>query len=385
MDEGSGGGGNEDEAFRELLLNPWIRKGGSHQQQAKRAFSDDEEGERAVRLRVWQEDELKVVVGFKEGCDISKVGLVTLTNGLKKVLGEVERAYPMRNSRLLIQCKNRAQRDKALNVQSICKLDVSEVRVFGERRARGVISGIPLGEKMEDLKKTTKGGTVLNAKRLQATRDGEKRDSMSVLLEFKETVLPERIMVGYMSFRVREYVPPPVRCYKCQRYGHIAKVCHGKQRCGKCGGEHEYGQCGDNDVKKCCNCGGDHTAAYGGCPARKQAVVIQQVRTSRNLSYADAVKAVQKESRAGSQKAPHSQGTPTASGVGSNEEAMNPEKLILFIAYVVNCSNDIRSKKDKIKMIVKAAHKFLNIGNLSWEKIQAALISETSEQSQPLG
>lgn len=135
-------------------------------------------------------------------------------------------------------------------------------------------------------------------------------------------------------------------------------------------------------MKKCCNCGGDHTAAYGGCPARKQAVMIQQIRTSRNLSYADAVKAVQKESRAGGQKAPHMQGSPTASGVGSKEEAINPEKRILFIAYVVNCSNDIRSKKDKTKMIIKAAQKFLNIGNLSWEKIQAALVIETSEQSQ---
>lgn len=64
---------------------------------------------------------------------------------------------------------------------------------------------------------------------------------------------------------MREFIPPPVRCYKCQGYGHFAKVCKGKQRCGKCGGDHENGQCGVSDVRKCCNCGGDHTAAYGGC------------------------------------------------------------------------------------------------------------------------
>ena len=33
-------------------------------------------------------------------------------------------------------------------------------------------------------------------------------DSTSVLLEFKENALPERITVGYLSFYVREYIPP---------------------------------------------------------------------------------------------------------------------------------------------------------------------------------
>ena len=83
-----------------------------------------------------------------------------------------------------------------------------------------------------------------------------------------------------MCFSVREYVPPPMRCYKCQRYGHIATFCKGKQRFVKCGGDHEYDKC-ESDVKKCSNCGGGHTAAYGGCPVRKRAVVVQQVRAEK--------------------------------------------------------------------------------------------------------
>ena len=71
-----------------------------------------------------------------------------------------------------------------------------------------------------------------------------------------------------------------MRCYKCQRYGHIATFFKGKQRCGKCGGDHEYDKC-ESDVKKCSNCGGGHTAAYGGCPVRKRAVVVQQVRAEK--------------------------------------------------------------------------------------------------------
>ncbi|KAI2645876.1 Nucleic-acid-binding protein from transposon X-element [Labeo rohita] len=259
-------------------------------------------GNRAVRRKMCQEDDLRVLVKFKEGSDINDVGLCALTYGLKKALGDIEMAKILRDGRLLIKCKNIGQRDKALKIQSVCKKEVGEVRKFGEWGTKGVISGIPLGEKLVELRKVIKGGTVVSVKRLQANRNGEKLDSTSVLLGFKEQVLPERVMIGYMSFYVREYVPPPIRCNKCQRYGHIAKVCKGKQRCGKCGGEHEYGKCSDRDERKCRNCGGDHTAAYGGCPVRKRAVEVQQIRTARNLSYAEAVKSVERDRKEGGAK-----------------------------------------------------------------------------------
>ena len=46
-----------------------------------------------------------------------------------------------------------------------------------------------------------------------------------------------------MSFKVRAYIPPALRLFKCQRYGHIENVCKGKQRCIMCSGEHAYGEC----------------------------------------------------------------------------------------------------------------------------------------------
>ena len=147
-----------------------------------------------------------------------------------------------------------------LKLQTVCKKEIAERTTIGERsRVRGMILGFSLGENVEV--EMLKGGTITGIRQLQAFRNGEKGDSPSVFLEFKDEVLPGKVMVRYMSFNVRAYVPPPLRCFKCQRYGHTASVCKGKQICGRCGREQAYGACWSNSTVKCCNCGGNHTSA----------------------------------------------------------------------------------------------------------------------------
>ena len=48
-------------------------------------------------------------------------------------------------------------------------------------------------------------------------------------------------------------------------------MCKGKQRCGRCGGDHEYGKCEEGAKLKCCNCGEEHSSAYRGCEVSKKA------------------------------------------------------------------------------------------------------------------
>lgn len=100
-----------------------------------------------------------------------------------------------------------------------------------------------------------------------------------------------------MSYAVREYTPPPLRCFNCQRFGHVANQRRGRPKCVKCGGEHEYGRCDQEAVLKCCNCGGNHSAAYGGCEKHKEAIEVQKYKVSHKVSYAEAVKKFEMEKR----------------------------------------------------------------------------------------
>ncbi len=128
------------------------------------------------------------------------------------------------------------------------------------------------------------------------------------MLDFDDEVLPSKVMLGFLSFNVREYIPKPTGCHNCQRFVHIAKNCQGRRRCPRCGGDHEYGQCNHEQPKRC-NCGGNHTVAYGGCEEMKRQVEIQQVRTQNKISYAEAVKMVKQ--RGGSDERRRVENQPT--------------------------------------------------------------------------
>ncbi len=118
-----------------------------------------------------------------------------------------------------------------MKMKVVCKQVISSCNQTGGKSwLCGVITGVPLEVTMIELMRNIKGGNVIEAKRLQRNREGNKEESLSVMLRFESSgMLPSKEMIGYVSFQVREYVRAPLRCYNCQRYGHIASVCRAKR------------------------------------------------------------------------------------------------------------------------------------------------------------
>lgn len=103
-----------------------------------------------------------------------------------------------------------------------------------------------------------RNSAIKSAKRM--TRGVGKQESETVLAEFEWRALPNELYFGFVRYRVREYMPKPMRCFNCQEFGHVANMC--KRKCPRCGGEHGYGECEEGVRIKCCNCGGNHSASY---------------------------------------------------------------------------------------------------------------------------
>lgn len=54
--------------------------------------------------------------------------------------------------------------------------------------------------------------------------------------------------------------------------------------------DHEYGKCKEGVKPKCCNCRGKHSAGYGGCRVRINAVKVQNIKIAEGLTYAETIK-----------------------------------------------------------------------------------------------
>ena len=63
----------------------------------------------------------------------------------------------------------------------------------------------------------------------------------------------------------RQRLNKVIRCYECQKFGHIGKNCKEGERCVVCAGHHKS-NFGCNLPKKCSNCKGEHTASDIKCP-----------------------------------------------------------------------------------------------------------------------
>ena len=71
-----------------------------------------------------------------------------------------------------------------------------------------------------------------------------------------------------MKFKLRAYMPGPLRCKNCLQYNHTSKNCSNKPRCLHCGKQgHNIDNCGNHNEAdiRCANCGGGHTADDKSC------------------------------------------------------------------------------------------------------------------------
>ncbi|GFT78479.1 putative RNA-directed DNA polymerase from transposon BS [Trichonephila clavipes] len=106
-----------------------------------------------------------------------------------------------------------------------------------------------------------------------------------------EPNLPSKIKAGYLNCNLRPYIPNPLRCFKCQRFGHSQNSCRGQLTCSRCAAVgHSSTDC--TLEPKCINCSQIHTADSKLCPKWKTEKEIQTIKTNKNISYFAARKLI---------------------------------------------------------------------------------------------
>ena len=106
-----------------------------------------------------------------------------------------------------------------------------------QKLTKALALGLPHAIPEEDLVRLC---NIASAERLK-NREG--CSTKTILCTFSGTV-PEHFDLGpFGKFRTRSYVPEPMRCYNCQRYGHHKAQCQQGHKCAVCSGRHETSVC----------------------------------------------------------------------------------------------------------------------------------------------
>ena len=137
---------------------------------------------------------------------------------------------------------------------------------------------------------------VKEAYQIQIKRDGKKVSTGTVILTFDSTILPREVKVGYLNVPVSVYIPNPVRCFNCQKFGHQSGYCKNAGFvCAKCGQEgHEDDNC-DAEEPQCANCGGNHAAYWKECPKWLEEKEIQRLKCTLDITFREARNIVEKK------------------------------------------------------------------------------------------
>lgn len=152
-----------------------------------------------------------------------------LSKALHDAVGSVL-VKPLNDGGLIITCNDHRQKDTLGKRTTMLGRKIKCVLWGRKKIVQGVITGVSTELNNDEIMKNVMGARAEKVKRLMYNKEGVKRESLSVLLYMREDTLPTRVRVGYMSYQVREYIPPLLRCFKCQRFGHVAAICRGKSK-----------------------------------------------------------------------------------------------------------------------------------------------------------
>ena len=136
-----------------------------------------------------------------------------------------------------------------------------------EKPSRGVIRAYPARRRVDDIRNHP---CIVKATGLRTVQS-----NVRMVLITHAGPLPRLLhLPAGGTYTVREAGPEPVRCYRCNAYGHTQARCRGSTTCGVCSGKHNTRKCiekhrnGERTVAKCVNCRNAHHAWFPGCPAR---------------------------------------------------------------------------------------------------------------------
>ena len=204
-----------------------------------------------------------------------------------KILGAEPHGVTKQCSReLMVELRSKEQERKLEKVKSFLDIPVTVGPHKSLNTSKGVI-------KHSDFQDCIEEEFVDEFPDVIYARKGDVRiPTNTIVLTFDCPKPPSSLRAGYLTVPVRPYVPFPMRCFKCHKFGHGEDKCRRTNAvCGHCGKEYaDHHQC--TAAAYCINCKGDHPAYSKQCPKFLEEQAILRYRAEHGGTFQQARAAV---------------------------------------------------------------------------------------------
>ncbi|GFW98587.1 CCHC-type domain-containing protein [Trichonephila clavipes] len=222
----------------------------------------------------------------------SNVSPFLIEKAFNSSIGEVKSIRKMRSGDLFLEASSAKQATALMKLRKLAHLDVTVAPHSTLNFSRGVISPADfLNVSTEEIKENMQAQNVCDVRRITIRRDGQVLNTKHLILTFNTPDLPQTVKMAYIRCPVRPYIPNPLRCFQCQRFGHSKTVCRGQPTCSRCAEVgHDSADC--KAKERCVNCKGDHSSFSRSCPTWLLEKEITALKIKNKISYPEARRVV---------------------------------------------------------------------------------------------
>ena len=184
--------------------------------------SDSEEDVRDSMPNGWAKS--LIVKSVDETRPLTQLSPWAIKKWFSGVSKEIKEAKKMRNGAYLVKCPSRAVSDTLRKYNEAIFVD-RQVTVSVHRSlntCKGVIRCRDLeGMEETEIRRELREQGVIEVQRVVLKKNTDNpKPTNTFFLTFCTSSLPEVIDVGYLKVKVTPFVPSPLRCFNCQRFGH---------------------------------------------------------------------------------------------------------------------------------------------------------------------
>ncbi|KAG1713966.1 hypothetical protein GQR58_002026 [Nymphon striatum] len=158
--------------------------------------------------------------------------------------------------------------------------------------SKGVIRSRELKDCSEtELLQELESQGITSVKKISISKNGKRITTGTIILTFNSPEPPKAIKAAYLNVSVDRYIPNPLRCFKCQKFGHHQTSCKHNAVCGKCG-DPNHSDDGCEKTPCCVNCKGKHPSYSRECPNFILEKKIVTHKYNNNTTFPEARKMV---------------------------------------------------------------------------------------------